>query len=66
MGLALLHPKQLHTARARASLRGVALTRIEGDDGRPLYIASRQALCRSFDDIGQVEVWLDKVEGEVA
>ena len=58
--------KRFANAQARAALAGVALARTEGDDGRPLFIASRWALTKTFDSIAQVEVWLDRVAGAQA
>ena len=60
------HRKRVATAQARAALAGVVLHDIEGDDGRPLYIASRWALTRSFSEIEDVERWLDHVCGKTA
>jgi hypothetical protein len=33
------------------------------DDGRPLFIASFHALTRSFPDLADVEMWLQRVDG---
>ena len=55
--------KRFATQQARAALAGVTLTRIEGDDGRPLFVASRWALTKSFDNIGVVDAWLSRVAG---
>jgi hypothetical protein len=58
-----LDAKRFSTAQARAALRGMALCAIEGDDGRPLYVASFHALTRSFSDLAEVEGWLARVDG---
>ena len=55
--------KRFATAQARGALAGVILTRLEGDDGRPLFIASRWALTKNFDNINLVDVWLTRVTG---
>jgi hypothetical protein len=55
--------KRLATCQARAARRGMTLHRIESDDGKPLFVATFFALTRHFDDIGQVELWLDRVDG---
>lgn len=54
--------KRFMTCAARAALLGVELRLIEGDDGRPLLIATRWALTRCFEELGEVERWLDKLE----
>lgn len=54
--------KRVATAQARAALRGMTLCCIEGDDGRPLFIASFHALTRSFTDLAEVEAWLERVD----
>lgn len=56
--------KRQASAAARAALQGIVLNAIQADDGRPLYVASIQALTRCFDDLGKVEAWLDQVEGK--
>ncbi len=55
--------KRLATAQARAALRGITLTPLQGDDGRPEYIASLHAMTRAFRDLAEVESWLDRIEG---
>lgn len=54
------------TLIARAALAGVVVVRIEADDGRPQWIASRWALTRSFDNLDQLGAWLDRVTGTPA
>ncbi len=58
--------KQVATATAHAALCGIVLHAIEGDDGRPLYVASRWALTRQFETIEAVESWLARVTGKPA
>ena len=49
-------------AQARAALcGGIVLNIIDGDNGRPLYVANLHAMTRCFDAIGEVEAWLDKI-----
>lgn len=55
--------KTFATLQARAALQGITLHRLEGDDGRPLYIATRWAMTKQFDGLGDVEIWLDEVVG---
>lgn len=62
----LVDAKRLATARARAALRGITLHHTDDDRGAPLFVASMQALTRSFDDLAEVEKWLDKIEGKAA
>lgn len=56
--------KAFATAQARAALAGVTLYRIENDSGRPAYVATRWALTRQFEDLQQVDTWLDMVAGK--
>jgi len=56
--------KALETCRARAALLGIALHVIDGDDGRPLFVATRWALTKNFADLAEVEAWLDRVGGK--
>lgn len=55
--------KRLATAQARCALSGIVLHAIEADDGSPLFIATRWSLTKSFTDLGDVERWLDRVDG---
>ncbi len=55
--------KAFATVQARAALAGVTLTRLEDDRGREVLIASRWALTRQFDNLPDVESWLDHVTG---
>ena len=59
----VLTSKRLATAKARACLAGITLHTLEGDDGRPLYVATRWALTRSYTELDEVESWLDFVTG---
>ena len=56
-----LTSKRLATAKARAALREIALHSTDSDDGRALYVASMHALCKAFDDLSEVEAWLDRI-----
>lgn len=56
--------KAFFTAQARAALQGVALHRIESDDGREVFIVSRWAMTCELPTIEAVEAWLDRVEGK--
>jgi len=60
---AALMAKRVATATAQAALRGIALHRIEADDGRPLFVATRDYLTASFTDISAVEAWLTQIGG---
>ena len=55
--------KQFATQQARAALAGVILTRIEADNGRPMFCASKWSMTKSFDSIGTVAAWLDRLAG---
>lgn len=58
--------KEFATAQARAALAGVTLYRIEADNGQPAYVVTRWALTRQFEDLQQVDRWLDMVSGKAA
>ena len=55
--------KRFATAQARGALAGVILTRIEADNGRPMFVASKWAMTKCFDNIGVVDAWLDRACG---
>lgn len=59
-GLARRH-KLWATAQARCALAGFRADLIDGDDGSPMLVVSRWALCRAFGTPGEVEVWLARV-----
>jgi hypothetical protein len=65
-----LHAAQLRkawsTMQARATLAGFRADLIEGDDGRPMLIVSRWAVCRSFTSLTEAGAWCDQVAGEAA
>lgn len=56
--------KRLATAKARAAMAGVELHAIEDDGGRPLFVCIKWALTASFNDLAEVERWLDRIEGK--
>ena len=58
--------KREATLRARLALRGVLLRRIEGDDGRPRWIAIQHGLTRSFATQDELALWVDLVDGKRA
>ena len=59
-------PKQFATAQALAALHGVTLHQLEGDSGRPIYIATRWAMTKQLDTLQEVGVWLQMVTGKKA
>lgn len=62
VGNADVKRKRFATAQATAALRGITLRRIEGDFGQQ-YIATFHALTKAFDDLAEVESWLERVDG---
>lgn len=58
--------KQFNTLRARAALNGIVLLETTDDSDKPLYVASRWALTRSFDNLLALSQWLDMVTGAKA
>lgn len=55
--------KLFSTVQATAALAGIVLHRIDGDFGRPCYIATRWALTKHFETLAEVEAWLARVTG---
>ena len=56
-----LDHKRLATAQARAALRGITLVVTDSDHGSPLFVASLHSLTKAFDELAEVESWLDKI-----
>jgi hypothetical protein len=56
--------KRLANLRARCALQGVELHVIDGDDGKPLYIATKWALTASFDNLASLAAWVARVDGK--
>ena len=56
--------KRFATAQALAALHGVTLHQLEGDDGRPVFIATRWAMTKQLDSLDAVDAWLARVTGE--
>ncbi|NVO06343.1 MAG: hypothetical protein HXX19_10635 [Rhodoferax sp.] len=53
--------KGFATLQARAAIQLVELHRIEGDNGRLLYVASKWAETRRFESLQAVADWLDEL-----
>lgn len=58
--------KRLATARARAALHGLVVHAMPDDAGRPEFIVTQGAWTTSLRTIGDLEQWLDRVEGRRA
>lgn len=56
--------KQLATLTAQCALAGVVLTVTTDDREKPMYVASRWALTRIFNSLGEVRSWLSHVTGK--
>jgi hypothetical protein len=56
--------KRISTAAARAALLGGSLVHSLDDRGRPVYILTRWAYTREFQDLGAVERVLDVMGGD--
>jgi hypothetical protein len=56
--------KPFANLQAVAALHGVALHQIEGDNGQPLYIATRWAMTKQLDTLPEVAAWLSMVTGK--
>ena len=52
--------------QAECLMAGFPASLIDGDDGRPLLVVSRWALCRSFSSVPDAEAWLARVSGKTA
>jgi hypothetical protein len=63
---AAMPDKTFANLRARAALAAIELYQIEGDNGRPILIATRWALTKQFESLSEVEAWLDRVTGRRA
>lgn len=63
LGLSPHETKRFATAQALAALHGVTLHQLEGDTGRPIYIATRWAKTKQLDTLTEVEEWLGRVTG---
>lgn len=57
-------PKRFATAQALAALHGVTLHHVDGDAGRPIYIATRWAMTKQLDTLLEVDSWLQQVTGK--
>lgn len=55
--------KALDTLRARCALLGIVLAITENDHGRPLYVATRWAMTKTFSSLEEVGAWLSEIEG---
>lgn len=55
--------KRFATLQAQAALVGVQLHRIDGDDGRPSYIATKWAMTASFGSLDETAAWLRRFAG---
>lgn len=51
--------KHLDTLKATAALAGIALQRIEGDNGRPEYIATIGAVTTRLATLDEAEAWIE-------
>ena len=49
--------------QARYLLQKFHASLLDGDDGKPLLVVSRWALCKSFTDLAVAEAWLKRVGG---
>lgn len=58
--------KPWRTLQAECLLAGFSANLIDGDNGRPLLVVSRWALCKSFDGVAEARVWLAMVTGSAA
>ena len=54
------------TAQARATLAGFHASLTDTDDGRPQLVCSRWAMTRAFDNLPELETWLQRVTGKAA
>lgn len=51
--------KGFATLQARAAINLVELHRLEGDNGRPVYIATKWAETKRFESLQAVADWLE-------
>lgn len=58
--------KTFATLQARAALAGVALSRLDDDRGKPMFVASKWALTRQLASLEEVASFLTKIGGDHA
>lgn len=58
--------KKWATLQARAALAGFYAVLTDTDDGRPQLVCSRWSLTRAFDNLPELEAWLQRVTGRAA
>lgn len=58
-----LNEKAFATLQAKAALQGVTLVRIVGEQGRDVFIASKWAMSRQFENIEQIDQLLERMSG---
>lgn len=56
--------KRFATLQARAAMAGVALSRLDDDRGRPVFIASKWALTKQLDSLDEVSAFLTRIGGD--
>ena len=61
-----MNVKPFANLQAVAALHGVALDQVEGDNGQPLYIATRWAMTKQLEtlQLQEVAAWLSMVTGK--
>lgn len=64
MSAAFADQKREATLRALIALWGGTMTCIEGDDGAPIWVVARWALCRSFATLDEVQHFVERVTGK--
>lgn len=58
-----LNGKAFATLQAKAALQGVTLVRVVGEQGRDVFIASKWAMSRQFENIEQIDQLLERMSG---
>ncbi len=58
--------KRFANAQALLALAGVVLHRLEGDNGRPIYIATEGPYTKQMDDLDQVDRFVTLRTGKEA
>jgi hypothetical protein len=56
--------KRLATLKARGALRGIEIARSTDDRGRPVYIAVKWAMCKRFETLDTLAVWMTIIDGQ--
>lgn len=58
--------KLFATLQAHAAMNGITVLQSTDDHDRPIYVATRWALCKHFNTLAALHDWLEQVTGKRA